>query len=787
MVLRRVLIFILGLQLFSYQVTSCNTNIGSELSIDQESLIITEICEELLTTGLKQVDDMVSCLDELILYINRGSVKVARPQDAREKIQELKSFIIRISQPQDFNPLTLSCIHRLSQNNNKLTSYINEIISNNLKSIPCLIDEDFIDRGQTDVCDIEDIADTFVTISQKISQLKKKTEAIGLSTLNKRYRKLESACRRYNILPNTLKICCLGGGALLALYMIPQETYDSLGFSPESTISKLKAFLGEKAPALDIGGEKIPFDFAGGAAPAPSNSGLLRTIENIMSRSGITYGGLGVTLYLKDYIADPVKDFAKKKYNLFKRKALNTHNLLRGSNIKYIDAQKKEIINHDQISDELVNLEWAQEELETVINYICNPDHYDRLGIEIPKGYLFTGLPGTGKTALARWICAEINHRLQENGNHERVGFKSVVWHELIVGNGIKDVMREAAQDAPCIVFIDEIDTIGVQRDRYSQLLNEMLQELSGLNSEKQKIIIIGATNKPEHIDPALRRNGRLGKELYFPLPDLEKRENFFIHQQKKYALDPQSFDTRYLAKQTFDCSYADLREITSNATLIAKQMQRPLDQKHFQQAIHKLNGKTSSRAMTEKLRTVISTYISGRLVAHLLLDFEEVMSATIVPHLRKIKEQNVWNKWEAEQVAHRVNYGKVFTFDPQENTPLYSEEDFRKKIKIMLAGHLAENIVLGSAYATHHPLDEDKAYKYAFHMASGGIDPKNISPNLRNQYSQEAMIIVRNCKHAINTLLEEHKDLIQIFADALNQKEILDRDEINEILKQQS
>ena len=327
----------------------------------------------------------------------------------------------------------------------------------------------------------------------------------------------------------------------------------------------------------------------------------------------------------------------------------------------------------------------ATVELQEIIQFLKTPERFAGLGGRIPKGVLLVGPPGTGKTLLARATAGEANVSFFETSGSEFV--------EMFVGVGaarVRDLFEQARKAAPAIIFIDEIDAIGQSRaggrnlgtnDEREQTLNQLLSEIDGFRTEKDKpVIIMAATNRPEILDPALLRAGRFDRQITVSAPDLAGRLQILRIHSRSIKLAP-DFDLDRAARITPGFSGADLANVMNEAALLAARRAAPaVTLQDFETAIERVVAglEKKSRVMNEQERTTVAYHESGHaLVAELVPHADPVAKVSIVPHGR----------------------GALgFTMQmPTEDRYLLSREELEDRIAVMLGGRAAEQVVCGT------------------------------------------------------------------------------------------
>ncbi|HNR76328.1 MAG TPA: ATP-dependent zinc metalloprotease FtsH [Parvularculaceae bacterium] len=335
--------------------------------------------------------------------------------------------------------------------------------------------------------------------------------------------------------------------------------------------------------------------------------------------------------------------------------------------------------------DDVAGIDEAKEELEEIVEYLKDPMKFQRLGGKIPKGALLVGPPGTGKTLLARAIAGEANVPFFTISGSDFV--------EMFVGVGasrVRDMFDQAKKNAPCIIFIDEIDAVGRHRgaglgggnDEREQTLNQLLVEMDGFESN-EGIILIAATNRPDVLDPALLRPGRFDRQVVVPLPDVVGREKILQVHAKKVPLAP-DVNLRTIARGTPGFSGADLANIVNEAALLAaRRGKRFVTSKEFDDAKDKvlMGAERRSMAMTEEEKTLTAYHEAGHaLVGISVPGNDPVHKATIIPRGRALGM--------VQYLPERDRYSMSF-------------EQMKARIAMAMGGRVAEELKFGKEKVT--------------------------------------------------------------------------------------
>ena len=460
---------------------------------------------------------------------------------------------------------------------------------------------------------------------------------------------------------------------------------------------------------------------------------------------------------------------------------------------------KAKLLGEDNISitfDDVAGIDEAKQELSEVVDFLRDPRKFQRLGGKIPKGVLTVGPPGTGKTLLAKAIAGEAKVPFFTISGSDFV--------EMFVGVGasrVRDMFDQAKKQAPCIIFIDELDAVGRHRgaglggghDEREQTLNQMLVEMDGFEGN-EGVIVIAATNRPDVLDPALLRPGRFDRQVVVPLPDIRGREAILKIHMRKVPLS-KDVDPSIIARGTPGFSGADLANLINEAALFAARgTKRKVTMEEFEQAKDKIMMGTERRSMVmsdkEKLNTAYHE-AGHAIVGYIVPDHDPVHKVTIIPRGRALG---------------------VTMYLPEEDKYSISKEKLESNISSLFGGRLAEEMTLGpDGVTTGASNDIERATEIARNMVtkwglSDKLGPltysedegevflgrsvtqhKQISPETAKAIDIEVRkIIDRNYKRA-KEILRKHKKELKVMAEALMKFETIDRDQIKDIMEGRS
>ncbi len=439
---------------------------------------------------------------------------------------------------------------------------------------------------------------------------------------------------------------------------------------------------------------------------------------------------------------------------------------------------------------DVAGLSEEKEELEELIEFLKNPKKFTKMGARIPKGVLLVGQPGTGKTLLAKAVAGEANAPFYFISGSDFV--------ELFVGIGasrVRDMFRQAKQNAPCLIFIDEIDAVGRQRgtglggghDEREQTLNQLLTEMDGFGTN-EGIIIIAATNRPDVLDPALLRPGRFDRQITVSLPDKKGREEILeVHaKDKKLAKD---VSLANIARRTVSFSGADLENLLNEAALLAvRRGKEEITMSEIDEAQDRViaGPAKKSKKYTEHEKKVVAYHEAGHAVVGIKLDgANDVQKITIIP---------------------RGMAGGYNLMLPKEETYMSTKKELLETISGFLGGRVAEEIVFDEVTTGAHN-DFEKATKIArsmvteygmsklgpvqFEQEEGSVflgrdynKSKNFSDAVALEIDEEVRRIISEQYDVTKKIIKENRDLLDLIANTLLEYETITKEQIDYLVK---
>ena len=458
------------------------------------------------------------------------------------------------------------------------------------------------------------------------------------------------------------------------------------------------------------------------------------------------------------------------------------------SKARLVNAGEKNRVTFDDVA----GVDEEKEELEEIVEFLKNPKKFTDMGARIPKGVLLVGQPGTGKTLLAKAVSGEAGVPFYTISGSDFV--------EMFVGVGasrVRDLFEQAKKNAPCIIFIDEIDAVGRQRgaglggghDEREQTLNQLLVEMDGF-SDNEGVIILAATNRPDVLDKALLRAGRFDRQIVVSSPDVKAREQILeVHARKKKLSE--DVDLKVIAKNTSGFAGADLENVLNEAALLAaRRNYKEIGMKEIEDAMVKvtMGPEKKTRVRSEKENRLVAYHEAGHAVVSRYLPTQDpVHQISIIP---------------------RGMAGGYTMYRPTEDKSFMSKTEMEENIVSLLGGRVAESLILNDI-STGASNDIERASQIARNMVTkygmsdrvgaimfgGGqgevflgrdfAQTKDYSEETAGVIDEEVKKIIDNAYNRARNILSEHVDKLHAVAEVLMEKEKIEGEEFDRIFEE--
>lgn len=456
------------------------------------------------------------------------------------------------------------------------------------------------------------------------------------------------------------------------------------------------------------------------------------------------------------------------------------------------------LLGEDQVKvtfDDVAGVDEAKEEVKELVDFLRDPAKFQKVGGKIPRGVLLVGSPGTGKTLLAKAVAGEAKVPFFTISGSDFV--------EMFVGVGasrVRDMFEQAKKQAPCIIFIDEIDAVGRHRgaglggghDEREQTLNQLLVEMDGFEG-KEGVIVIAATNRPDVLDPALLRPGRFDRQVVVPLPDIRGREQILKVHMKKVPLGSDA-NPGVIARGTPGFSGADLENLVNEAALFAARADKKLvEMSDLDKAKDKImmGSERRSMVMNDQEKKLTAYHEAGHAIVGLNVpDHDPVYKVTIIPRGRALG---------------------VTMFLPEEDRYSHTKQRLESQLSSLFGGRLAEEIIFGRDRVTTGASNDieratdiarsmvtkwglsDKMGPLAYGEDDGEVflgrsmtKTKSVSDHIAKQIDEEIRVLIDRNYERARDILTTHLSQLHIMAEALIKYETLDLDQLKEIMSGQ-
>lgn len=746
---------------------------------------INEAGQDLWGTALMHLKSQMNQLDKILGDINMNVTHsaIVNKADVKQEIMDMRNmlrFLQKDLATKGINPIVIMHVHAI---NKAFIQHIRECQEHKFRKWVNFDPLAESKRFQEDLPQTsQEALIRIMMTNDELNQLEKDAEALDLTFVNKTARFLDTyvitPVERYDLdfyIPAAL--CTIVGSA----YYFPDYFFDNknslfrrvLGFPDQS---------GFVTVPKEEQRQSVEFAEQPDKRPVKAFGKIEKKFRSFFISSEYPIGQFLATFFAKGAY-DKWKMIRPEMYK--KIRAWFTR-LKGGSFIKLAEKYDR-IISSSVTFENVIGHEYEKSLIYPFIKYIKDPERWDARELTPPTGILLTGPTRSGKTFFAKAICGELSKQMA----NDQLRFVSLDAHD-IKANGIQMLMTLAKAIAPCVIFIDEIDLLGLQRNQDRTMLSDFLQALSGIadNDPKKKVIVIGTTNKPENIDHALIQSGRLALEIRFKYPNLSERIEYIKNQLNKFAIDPEMFDidVNQLARETEGRSFEDIKLVIDSAFIHVGIKGDILSQDILEWALDTQLRKIidiDTKDISDQERRSLAAHFAGQALTQILLGMDErIAKVTINQVVVKVKEESVYDQYYQQTKQTGLEQGALFTYLPHDTLDIKNQDEILKKAKTFLGARVAERIVTRTC-STAYGWKKTSAFNMIKTIIADGLDLKSLSKKEQNDMSDRALEKLKECEAELEQLLREHHEALIALTDALQSKKTLTYAQIIKIMDQ--
>ncbi len=776
------------------QITISKENPAAIQYQDQSKAIIQQ--SFFITVSLTQQIDQV--IGDLAILISKHQIKgIPSPdhiirvlQDDRQLLQSFLQAVYAVKKEEDKLQFTVALLHMC----NAFLPHLEKGINSNFKHMPAFDIATFAKRHTA----IKDITAQSLEIMvretyAKIEKLKDSASKAGLTWYNLLARSVDKYfVNRWNKYHGSAITKGLGGAALLSSYIIMRYgkaiNNDYIQTAHEKLTGKFGVLLDRTGQGLWT--EAGAVTSVGGQAELPKNTTLFSLFDAAWNDISSGHAPLAMLAggalwgFYSNTWKSSISPWIEQKQTL-------AWNFLRGGS--YLNAETPGLFSLEpKVNfDHMVGLEEIKEEFTAILEYLDDPEKFLRSGAQPESGWILTGPTRTGKSFSFECLCGEIVRIQKRKSLNSDFKFLKIGIEE-IAKYTIQGLLAFAKANAPMIIFVDEIDLLGLQRVGDNKLLHDFLTAFQSTQTDdpSKVVIVMAATNSPETLDKALRQYGRFGKEIRFEYPGFKYRKQFITKELNSMALNPQNFDVNTIVAKTDGKSYEELKAILRKAMTRAWARGEPLTQRLIEESINTEINKIimhDRKELPENELHILASHFAGKSLVMMLLDthakLDTVTTKAVMTELHEVTAWHAFGQKDKKDVQQKIVHGKLITKMMHDTIELKTETHIINEAKVLLAGFIAEEIILGSCGMQCHPEDSNKAYSILDQLVFKGIDPSQLSKKVREQLRDKAYALLMQCKQEVKELLEEYKDVLVALTEELMKHSIMSERDVKEVI----
>ena len=755
-------------------IEKINTNFNTLLTK------LDEAYQDFLGTLLMHINNQLTKLDTILQTINTNlnNSNIVNKIDIKNDIKNLRSVLQQIKKEVISAGPNPSAILSIFQVNKTVINYLKEAQKYKFRKWAVIdLAGEMVRKKDLSQQSLEEIQWEMLGTNQELETLEKEAEKIDLNIVNKSARFMGDyiidPIQKYGL--DTWAVCLLLGGTYATYYFD-----DNFFTQPDSYFRKFFGFRNHNPKG------EAPIDHHGNVVDLNTRKNKpmkwLGKIETFIfdQMHNITPIGLVLSVMVKSRFEEQLKDLKP----LLTRKMIIWFNKLKGGSYAKT-AEKYDIIYPTTTFDDIIGLEFEKSQVYPHLKYIKDPERWDANELTPVAGILLTGRTRSGKTFFAKAICGELHKQNPEKS----IRFISIDAHD-IKEQGIVTWLKLAKLVAPCVIFIDEIDLLGLQRNQDKTLLADFLQAMSGISDKdpKKQVIVIGTTNKPENIDTAMLQSGRFALEIRFKYPNMQERKEFIQKRLDKFAIDPEAFgiDIDKLARETDDKSFEDIKLMLDTALIHVGIKGQILSQDILEWSIDTQLRKIieiDQKKISDEEKKLLAAHYAGQALSHILLNMnEKIAKITIRQVVVKVKEESVYEQYYNQTKQTGLDQGGFFTYFDYDTHDIKSTIELEKKAKTLLGARIAERIITTTC-STMFGWKKNSAFNMIKTIIADGIDLKSLSKKGQHTISDQTQAKLKEYEHEIETLLLQHKQELIALTNELQTKQTLSIKQIKEII----
>jgi len=746
--------------------------------------------EAMMTMSREHTQNIGFCVQQIIQTLDAGKIKLSKPAQMHVisqlmQIQEL----VKIMTEELYVQNSRAALYEGILLNNAIIHFMLNVTKKGLPSIQITQLMAQLQKKSQKNLPEDLIFNMLQGNAENLEKLTYATDHLGLTWYNSFYRGL----KKYNAY-SVVKLCAVGAVAtVIAGYVL------CISDSRFNESGPLKNWVG-KRPKYDqhgdfhyLGQEGIPSEKripmeseqsrANGLIPTPFQNLVSSTYH--LNKAGVISVGALLTFTLQDVIKGLFKDYYDWAQDIGHKKGRQLDKKLSGTEKPNAQEEGYEKVYFK----DMVGSEELEQLAKKIANFMKHPERYERAQIEEHRGILLFGPPQTGKTLFAKALRTLIEEDMNDGQKIMFIDAKT----RYEQGWTIEYIFWYARYYAPAIVFFDEIDLVGTNREKSGFNTGQILTGMQGIDMASKPVIVIGATNRVEQLDKALMVDGRFGRHIQIEYPEYENRKTFLTTQLAKRCIQlaPEFID--HMAQETKGASYNVLKRIITEAIILSSIETRPVTQADFEKTldIEFRKIQPAPNAMSLDDRKITATYQAGKAVArHILQTNKEIVKITIHPVLKEVKPTDVGLVTKSDDVKasdnekltpivkeSKMKLGEVFTKSIYNHTELTSDAEQEKECLTLLAGSVALKLVLQQSYTHCNKHDRAEAMQIIYSIISQG-------EKVDDEMTVKALKIKAEYEQKVHKLLEANKELLTKIIDKLMEQYTIDRYQWQNLIK---